>query len=86
MYIDNIIFWATNNDFLHEFIHHMESMFEMSLVGELNFFLGLQIKQTKERIHVHQMKCAKELIKKFGVEGANELSTQWLQVLSWIMT
>ena len=48
VYVDDIIFGSTNNDLLHDFIKHMESEFEMSLVGELSFFLGLQVKQTNE--------------------------------------
>ncbi|KAF7140349.1 hypothetical protein RHSIM_Rhsim06G0164800 [Rhododendron simsii] len=43
--------------------------------GELNFFLGLQIKQTTEGILVNQAKYAKELIKKFGMEGSKPMST-----------
>ena len=41
IYVDDIIFGSTNSKFLKEFIKLMESEFEMSMVGELNFFLGL---------------------------------------------
>ena len=75
VYVDDIICGSTNKDFLNEFINHMESEFEMSLVGELTFFLGLQIKQTKEGIYIHQSKYVKELFKKFGMENAKEIST-----------
>lgn len=47
----------------------------MSLVGELAFFLGLHIKQTKDWSYVHQTKYTKELIKKIGMENANEIKT-----------
>ena len=40
----------------------------MSMMGELNFFLGLQIKQLPDGIFINQAKYAKELIKKFGME------------------
>lgn len=49
----------------------------MSLVEELIFFLGLQIKEikeTKEQIHIHQTKYAQELLIKFGMENDKELS------------
>lgn len=46
----------------------MTSEFEMSLMGELTYFLGLQVNQTKEGIFVHQSKYLKEMLKKFGME------------------
>ncbi|XP_057803270.1 uncharacterized mitochondrial protein AtMg00810-like [Salvia miltiorrhiza] len=46
----------------------MTSKFQMSMMGEMNFFLGLQVKQTKEGILINQSKYAKELINKFGVQ------------------
>ena len=53
----------------------MQSEFEMSMMGELNYFLGLQIKQTKEVIFVNQAKYCKELIKRFGMECAKHMAT-----------
>lgn len=48
VYINDIVFGSTNSKFLKEFIILMEHEFEMSLVGKLNFFLGLQIKLKKK--------------------------------------
>ncbi|XP_015954394.1 uncharacterized mitochondrial protein AtMg00810-like [Arachis duranensis] len=53
----------------------MTSEFDMSMMGELNFFLGLQIKQTAEGIFIHQEKYAKELVKKFGLKSAKPMGT-----------
>ena len=47
----------------------------MSLMGELNFFLGLQIKQMREGIFIHQSKYTRELLKKFRMEEAKPMST-----------
>ncbi|XP_021766286.1 uncharacterized protein LOC110730771 [Chenopodium quinoa] len=47
----------------------------MSMTGELNFFLGLQIKQTEEGIMIHQQKYIKELIKKYKLETAKTNNT-----------
>ena len=58
-----------------EFSHDMQSEFEMSMMGELNFFLGLQIKQTKTGIFVNQSKYCKELIHRFGMENAKHMAT-----------
>ena len=46
----------------------MQGEFEMSMMGELTFFLGLQIKQMNEGIFINQAKYTKELLKKFGME------------------
>ena len=45
MYVDDIIFGATDSSLYEEFAKLMQGEFEMSMMGELNFFLGLQIKQ-----------------------------------------
>ena len=47
----------------------------MSMMGELNFFLGLQIKQTKEGIFINQAKYTKEILKRFGMEILKPLGT-----------
>ncbi|XP_025611754.1 uncharacterized mitochondrial protein AtMg00810-like [Arachis hypogaea] len=53
----------------------MTNEFDMSMMGELNFFFGLQIKQTAEGIFIHQEKYAKELVKKFGMDCAKPMGT-----------
>jgi hypothetical protein len=45
----------------------MESEFQMSMMGELTFFLGIQVKQTKQGTFVHQAKYTKDLMKKFNM-------------------
>jgi hypothetical protein len=47
----------------------------MSMIGELTFFLGSQVKQTKEGIFVHQAKYTRDLIKKFAMTNAKPVST-----------
>ena len=44
IYVDDIIFGATNNSLTQSFANEMKAMFEMSMVGELTYFLGLQVK------------------------------------------
>ncbi|KAJ1685762.1 hypothetical protein LUZ63_017152 [Rhynchospora breviuscula] len=75
IYVDDIIFGSTNTTLAQEFSSLMSSEFEMSMMGELNFFLGLQIKQLQDGIFISQTKYAKELIKKFGVEDSKSLDT-----------
>jgi len=75
IYVDDIIFGATNNDLCDDFLKLMTSEFEMSTMSELNFFLGLQIKQTSNGTMIHQQKYVKELIKRFGMESAKPIDT-----------
>ncbi|XP_071722286.1 secreted RxLR effector protein 161-like [Rutidosis leptorrhynchoides] len=53
----------------------MASEFEMSMVGELSYFLGFQIKQCKDGTFITQEKYAKNLVKKFGLETAKPMRT-----------
>ncbi|BAH94274.1 Os08g0371652 [Oryza sativa Japonica Group] len=49
--------------------------FEMSMMGELSYFLGLQIKQTSQGIFVHQTKYTKDLLRRFKMESCRPIST-----------
>ena len=75
IYFDDIIIGATNDSLCKEFSKDMQSEFEMSMMGELNFFLGLQIKQTKYGIFISQAKYYKELLSRFGMENAKPMAT-----------
>ena len=46
----------------------MKAMFEMSMVGELTYFLGLQVKEIDSGIYINQAKCARNLVKGFGLD------------------
>ena len=75
IYVDDIVFGSTNNTKVQQFIDVMSHEFEMSLVGELSFFLGLQIKQLNDGIFITQAKYAKNLVKKFGLENVKHCDT-----------
>jgi hypothetical protein len=47
----------------------------MSMIGEITFFLGIQVKQTKEDIFIHQAKYIKDLMKKFNMVVLKHMST-----------
>nr|KYP46730.1 hypothetical protein KK1_031634 [Cajanus cajan] len=53
----------------------MQDEFEMSMMGELKFFLGLQIVQSDEGIKIHQTKYTKELLKKYKMDDAKSMKT-----------
>ena len=75
IYVDDIIFGSTNELFCEEFGKMMSKEFEMSMIGELSFFLGLQIKQLKDGIFISQSKYLKDMLKKFGLENAKPIKT-----------
>ncbi|GJW38577.1 retrovirus-related pol polyprotein from transposon TNT 1-94 [Tanacetum coccineum] len=75
IYVDDIIFDSTCQDMCDEFAKIMHDEFEMSMMGELNFFLGLQIKQMDDGIFFNQSKYIKEMLKKFGLEDSKPMKT-----------
>jgi len=75
IYVDDIIFGSTNASLCKEFSKLMQDEFEMSMMGELKFFLGIQINQCKDGVYVHQSKYTKELLKKFKLEDCKEMNT-----------
>ncbi|GKD68073.1 retrovirus-related pol polyprotein from transposon TNT 1-94 [Tanacetum coccineum] len=67
IYVDNIIFGSTCQELCEDFSKIMHDEFEMSMMGKLNFFLGLQIKQLEDGIFFNQSKYIKEMLNKFGI-------------------
>jgi hypothetical protein len=57
-----IVFGGSSNSLVARFAEDMSREFEMSMMGELQFFLGLQIKQSKEGTFVHQAKYTKDIV------------------------
>nr|GEV09568.1 hypothetical protein [Tanacetum cinerariifolium] len=75
IYVDDIIFGATNKDLCKSFEKLMKDKFQMSSMGELTFFLGLRVKQKKDGIFVSQDKYVAEILKKFGLTEGKSAST-----------
>jgi hypothetical protein len=73
VYVDDIVFG--DSSLVARFAEDMSKEFEMSMMGELQFFLGLQIKQAKEGTFVHQAKYSKDILKKFKMDDSKPLST-----------
>ncbi|KAK6158884.1 hypothetical protein DH2020_006198 [Rehmannia glutinosa] len=68
IYVNDIIFGSTNKDLCDKFSNLMQGKFEMSMMGELIFFLGLQVKKLKDGTFISQTKYTRDLMKKFGME------------------
>jgi len=75
IYVDDISFGANLDSLGREFSEEMKKEFEMSMIGELNYFLGLQVKQTTEGIFISQSKYAKDLVKFFNLDGKSHART-----------
>jgi hypothetical protein len=70
IYVDDIIFGSTNQKSCEEFSRVMMQKFEMSMMGELTYFLRFQVKQLKEGIFLSQTKYTQDTLKKFGMKDA----------------
>ncbi|GKC62483.1 putative ribonuclease H-like domain-containing protein [Tanacetum coccineum] len=75
VYVDDIIFGSTNKAWCDEFEVPMKGEFEMSAMGELTFFLGLQVKQKPDRIFICQDKYVQDILKKFNMESVRPATT-----------
>jgi hypothetical protein len=75
VYVDDIIFGGSSNSLVARFADDMSREFEMSMMGELQFFLGLQIKLSKEGTFVHQAKYTKDIVRKFKMEDSKAMVT-----------
>jgi len=74
IYVVDIIFGG-NDDRCKRFVEEMQKEFEMSMIGGMSFFLGLQISQLDGGIFISQAKYVKELLKKFGMHDSKPIST-----------
>jgi hypothetical protein len=75
IYADDIIFGGSSHTLVSRFQELLENDFQISMMGELNFFLGIQVKQTKKDIFIHQAKYTKDLMKKFNMAELKLVST-----------
>ncbi|GJZ02957.1 retrovirus-related pol polyprotein from transposon TNT 1-94 [Tanacetum coccineum] len=75
IYVNDIIFCSTCQELCDDIAKIMHDEFEMSMMGKLNFFLGLQIKKSEDGIFFNQSKYIKELLKKFGLEDSKPMKT-----------
>jgi hypothetical protein len=75
IYVDDIIFGGSSYVLVSSFQEMMENEFQMSMMGELTFFLGIQVKQMKKGTFGHQAKYTKDLKKKFNMVELKPVST-----------
>ncbi|GJT30225.1 retrovirus-related pol polyprotein from transposon TNT 1-94 [Tanacetum coccineum] len=75
IYVDDIIFGSTNPKLSKRFGKLMHNKFDMSMMGELKFFLGIQIHQSPRGIFINQAKYAQEILKKHGMTSCDSIGT-----------
>ncbi|GJS41352.1 putative ribonuclease H-like domain-containing protein [Tanacetum coccineum] len=75
VYVDDIIFGSTKKSLCTEFEQMMHKRFQMSSMGELTFFLGLQVKQKDDGIFISQDKYVADILKKFDFATVKTAST-----------
>jgi hypothetical protein len=73
--VDDIIFGGSSHSLVSRFQEMMENGFQMSMMAELTFFLGIQVKQTEQGTFVHQAKYTKDLMTKFNMAELKPVST-----------
>jgi hypothetical protein len=75
IYVDDIIFGSTNKSTCEEFSRIMIQKLEMSMLGELKYFLGFQIKQLQEGTFISKTKYIQDILKKFGMKDGKPIKT-----------
>nr|GEX82318.1 hypothetical protein [Tanacetum cinerariifolium] len=75
IYVDDIIFASTDPKACDMFSNEMSSKFQISMMGQMSFFLELQVSQTLECIFINQSKYALEILMKFGLDSCDPINT-----------
>nr|GEW64184.1 retrovirus-related Pol polyprotein from transposon TNT 1-94 [Tanacetum cinerariifolium] len=75
VYVDDIIFGSTHPRYTQPFFDIMKSRFEMSMMGEMTVFLGLQVNQSSCGIFINQSNYVLEIFKKYEMESCNPVGT-----------
>ncbi|GJT26829.1 retrovirus-related pol polyprotein from transposon TNT 1-94 [Tanacetum coccineum] len=78
-YVYDIIFASTNTAMCNEFANQMTNKFKMSMMGQMSFFLGLQISQSPRGIFINQSKYASEIVKKYGLHSTDSVDTPMIE-------
>lgn len=92
IYVDDIIFDSIDENLCVRFAKIMQNKFEMSMIGELNFFHWIQVKQRKEGIFISQAKYTTDLLKKHTIKSKSTMknmslatnSIKMIKVKEWI--
>nr|GEV40181.1 retrovirus-related Pol polyprotein from transposon TNT 1-94 [Tanacetum cinerariifolium] len=84
IYVDDIIFASTDPKDCDMFSNEMSLKFQMSMMGKMSFFLGLQVSQSPGGIFINQSKFALEILKKFGMDSCDSVDTPMVDRLMYL--
>nr|GEV48509.1 retrovirus-related Pol polyprotein from transposon TNT 1-94 [Tanacetum cinerariifolium] len=79
IYVDDIIFASTNLKYCTKFSNLMVKRFKMSMMGEIKFFLGLQVNQFSNEIFINQSKYILDILKRFGMKNCDTVPTPMVE-------
>ncbi|GJY01046.1 retrovirus-related pol polyprotein from transposon TNT 1-94 [Tanacetum coccineum] len=79
IYVDDIIFASTNIAMCDEFANQMTNKFKMSMMGQMSFFLGLQISQSPRGFFINQSKYASKIVKKYGLHSTDSVDKPMIE-------
>nr|GFA30419.1 hypothetical protein [Tanacetum cinerariifolium] len=79
IYVDDIIFGSTNPKYCTKFSELMVKRFEMSMMGEMKLFLGLQVNNFSNRIFINQSKYILDILSRFGLENCDSVPTPMVE-------
>nr|GEU70070.1 hypothetical protein [Tanacetum cinerariifolium] len=79
IYVDDIIFGSTNPKYYTKFSDLLVKRFEMSMMGDMKFFLGLQVNQFSNEIFINQSEYILDILKRFGMENCDTVPTPMVE-------
>ena len=75
IYVDDLLVTGNNQELINEFKSEMFKQFEMTDLGLLTYFLGLEVRHLRNQFFISQRKCANEILKKFHIESCKPVET-----------
>ena len=75
LYVDDLFVTGSHDEFIDKFKERVKDAFEMTDLGKMTFFLGMQVQQKHNEIFVYQQKYAKEVLRKFNMEECKPTPT-----------
>ena len=75
IYVDDILLTGNSSSQIAKFIAHLSAVFHMKDLGDIHYFLGLQIHREESKITVTQTRYLLSLLQKFGLDGAKPVNT-----------
>ena len=75
VYVDDLLVTGSNEKLVKEFKAEMLKVFEMTDLGLMSYFLGMEVKQDHDGVFISQKKYAKEILNKFHMEDCKRTST-----------